>query len=86
MTGVSVYPVCMARVNIYLPEDLARAAREADLNVSAIAREALEAALMVGGQSAWFDSLADLGPVDIGHEDVIQAVDEAREELGRWPR
>ena len=38
-----VYPVCMARVNIYLPDDLARRAREADLNVSGIAQEALEA-------------------------------------------
>lgn len=50
----------MARVNIYLPDVLAARAREAGLNVSAIARQALESRLAVEATNAWLDSLEAL--------------------------
>ena len=75
----------MARVNIYLPDDLAKRSREAGLNVSGIAQEALERHLSIHATNAWLDSvLADppLAGMGITHEDVIAALDEARAEAG----
>jgi post-segregation antitoxin (ccd killing protein) len=71
----------MARLNVYVPDDLAARAREAGLNVSALTQEALTRAL--GGQAtnAWLDSLprAAAGP---SLDDVLRALDESRDELG----
>ncbi len=53
----SVYNVCMSRVNIYLPDDLARRAREAGLNVSGLAQEAIETALRVRDLQAWLNEV-----------------------------
>lgn len=44
LTG-DVYPVRMARVNITVPDDLYRQAREAGLNISQLAQRALKAEL-----------------------------------------
>lgn len=78
----------MARVNIYLTDDLANRAREAGLNVSGIAQEALERELRVRATNEWLDSLADLHaqladrpPIS---DEVMQEVwDEVDEEAGR---
>lgn len=43
----------MPRVNIYLPAELARRARDADLNVSRVAQEALELELRRRDLDAW---------------------------------
>jgi len=59
-TRVGVYPVCMARVNIYLPDNLAKRAREAGLNVSGIAQEALERELRVRATNEWLDEVTRL--------------------------
>ena len=83
--SAGVYPVCMARVNIYLPDDLAKRAREAELNVSGIAQEALERALSINATNAWLESvLADppLAGLGLTHADVIAALDEVRAEAG----
>lgn len=56
-TRQATYGVCMARVNIYLPDDLARRAGEAGLNVSGIAQEALEHELRVRDTNAWLDRI-----------------------------
>lgn len=79
----SVYPMCMARVNIYLPEDLATRAREAGLNVSGIAREALERELRVKEFDAWLARVrADPPLKSWTHADVIEALDQVRAEAG----
>ncbi len=52
--------VCMSRVNIYLPRDLAEQARAADLNVSAIAQEALEQELRRRSLFTWLEEVGDL--------------------------
>ena len=72
----------MARVNVYLPDDLADEVRHAQLNVSSIAQHALRAALDDQAADAWLDGVARLARAAVDHDDVIAAVDAARDELG----
>lgn len=70
----------MARVNIYLPDDLAREAKSAGLNISKITQEALRTALASRRVAAWLDDIARLPPTGITHEQAMAALDEARRE------
>lgn len=79
-----MYAVCMARVNIYLPDDLARKAREAGLNVSGIAQEALEAELRSRDLQAWLERVRSRPPHGGTHEDTIAALDAVRDEAGDY--
>lgn len=73
----------MARVNIYLPDELARRAREAELNVSGVAQEALESELRVREVDQWLTKVQSDPPLrGVTHEDVIAALDEVRAEGG----
>jgi len=72
----------MARVNIYLPDDLAARARAAGLNVSALTRSALEAELSAGAASEWLARAAALSGGGVAHADALDALDAARDELG----
>lgn len=76
----------MARVNIYLPDDTAEAARRAGLNVSRLCREAVEVALRQARQRAWLAALQDREPIELDSGVVLAAVREARTDLeeGRW--
>jgi len=71
----------MARVNVYLPDDLADRARTAGLNVSALTRAAIEAQLTGNAASEWLARVATLPPVPVEHRDVAAAVAAARDEL-----
>jgi post-segregation antitoxin (ccd killing protein) len=78
-----VYHVCMSRVNIYLPDDLASRAREAGLNVSGLAQEALEQALNVHDFAAWLAAVRTDPPLKgATHAETIAALDSVREEAG----
>ena len=55
--------MCMARVNAYLPDDLADAARAAGLNVSAVLQAALRRELAATSFQAWYQGLRDAAPV-----------------------
>jgi post-segregation antitoxin (ccd killing protein) len=77
-----VYDVCMARVNIYLPDDLASRAREAGLNVSAVAQEALERELRIRDLDTWLDEVRALPPLGGTHADTIADLDAVRAEAG----
>lgn len=72
----------MARVNVYLPDELAQRARAAGLNISGVAQEALRGALMSKETDGWLDRLETLPRADIAHGRVIDAIDAAREEFG----
>ena len=72
----------MARVNVYLPDELAREARSAGLNISSIAQEALSRTLTHSETDRWLDRLDRLPHVEISHESVIEAVAAARDEFG----
>jgi len=77
-----VYIVCMARVNVYLPDDLADRARAAGVNVSGVAQDAIRGALASLETDSWLERLQRLPNADLTHDAVISALDEARDELG----
>ena len=70
-------------MNIYLPDELAREAREAGLNISGVAQDALRRALGSVSTDRWLDELGErVGVYEVSHERVIAAIDDARRELG----
>jgi post-segregation antitoxin (ccd killing protein) len=71
----------MARVNVYVPDELAEAARRAGLNVSALTQEALRSAIDAQTTNTWLDRVARLRRTGIDHDTVIEALEEARAEL-----
>lgn len=76
--------MCMARVNIYLPDDLARRAREAGVNVSGIAQEALERELRVNATNDWLALASELPRTrSIPDAELVQIMDEVRAQSGR---
>jgi post-segregation antitoxin (ccd killing protein) len=72
----------MARINVYVPDELAQRARAAGLNVSGLTQQALHRALAPIETDRWLDRLETLPGADIPHERVIEALDAARAELG----
>lgn len=76
-----MYPMRMGRVNVYLPDDLADEVRRSGLNVSAVAQEALRAALAARRLSDWLDDVLRLPPTGITHEEALTALTAARAEL-----
>lgn len=72
----------MARLNVYLPDDLAEQARAAGVNISGITQDAIRGALAGLETDAWLAGLERLPRHEIAHGDVIAALDEARDEFG----
>jgi post-segregation antitoxin (ccd killing protein) len=72
----------MARVNVYLPDELANAARSAGLNVSNVTQEALRRELASRTTAAWLLQLQKLPPTEIEHDEALRALDAARDESG----
>ena len=72
----------MARVNVYLPDELADRARAAGLNISGVAQDALRRALAPGETARWVERLEALPAVEIPHARVLSALDAAREDFG----
>lgn len=70
----------MARLNVYLPDDLAAAVRERRLNVSALAQSAVRAALAQESTDAWLAQLRPVPANQATHSGVLRALDEARDE------
>jgi post-segregation antitoxin (ccd killing protein) len=70
----------MARLNVYVPDDLASRVREAEINVSAVTRAALEEELSRRSTNTWLNELRRLPPAGVSHDDVIAALDAARDE------
>ena len=80
---IGVYNMRMARVNVYLPDEMAREARAAGLNLSRVAQDAVRGELARRATDTWLDELARLPSVEIPHERVIESIDEARAEIGQ---
>jgi post-segregation antitoxin (ccd killing protein) len=76
-----VYSMRMARINVYLPDALASDAREADLNVSALAQEAVRRALDARRTDAWIDDVLEMKGSEIDVAVVLAAVRDARYDL-----
>jgi post-segregation antitoxin (ccd killing protein) len=78
-----VCSVCaLARVNVYLPDDLAEDARAAGLNVSSIAQEPLRRELAQRRTSTWLERVRELPPTGVAHEQTLEAIDAARDDIG----
>ncbi len=71
----------MARINVYLPDELAGEAKEAGINISALTQDAVRAALGAARIDQWLEEMEALRPTGVTHEDVVSAVDAARDEL-----
>jgi post-segregation antitoxin (ccd killing protein) len=71
----------MARVNVYLPDDLAKEAKAAGLNVSNLTQAALRRALAVSRVDEWLADVTAMRPLGISHADVTSAVEAAKGEL-----
>ena len=72
----------MARLNVYVPDELAARARAAGLNVSSLTQQALQGALASNETDAWLSSLPKPGAKPAGVDVVLAALDAARDELG----
>ena len=70
----------MARVDVYLPDDLAAEARAVGLNASNLTREAWRSGLAAGRVDEWLD-VAVMRPLDISRFAVTLAMTAARDEL-----
>jgi post-segregation antitoxin (ccd killing protein) len=73
----------MARVNVYLPDDLAAEAKAAGLNVSSLTQDALRRALAASQVDDWLEGIAAMRPLGIGHRVVADAVTAAKDDLER---
>jgi post-segregation antitoxin (ccd killing protein) len=71
----------MARVNVYLPDELASRVKKADLNVSAIAQKALEEELAGQETNEWLAQISARS-YGVSHDQVIAALDAVRDENG----
>ena len=80
--GECVYSVCMARVNVYLPDDLAERAKAAGVSISALTQEALRTVLAAADTDHWLDRLERLPGHDVSHEVVIHTLGDVRDEFG----
>jgi len=72
----------MARVNIYLPDELAKRARAAGVNISGITQDAIRTALAGIDTDLWLDRLDRLPRNDVPHQQVIATLDGARDDFG----
>jgi post-segregation antitoxin (ccd killing protein) len=70
----------MARLNVYVPDDLAEAARGAGINISSVTQEALRATLAAQSTDAWLAGLPHRPVRSIAHQRVLEALDAVREE------
>jgi post-segregation antitoxin (ccd killing protein) len=74
--------VRMARVNVYLPDELAERARAAGVNISGITQEAIRGVLAATDTDRWLARLERLPRLEVDRDRVIAALDDARDEFG----
>lgn len=71
----------MARVNVYLPDDLAAETKAAGLNVSHITQEALKRELQSERMAKWIAEVRILRPVDIDRQIVLDAIRGSKDDI-----
>ena len=66
----------MARVNVYLPDELAERVKAAEMNVSALTQQALEAELRRRSMADWWEQVSMLPPLaqEVDSVQVLRAV------------
>lgn len=71
----------IARVNVYLPDDLAKQVKKAGLNVSGLTQDAIRSALAAGQTTEWLGRVGKLTPTGATHDAVMFAVAGAKDDL-----
>jgi post-segregation antitoxin (ccd killing protein) len=71
----------MVRLNIWVPDELAKRARSAGLNVSTLAQAAIEAELESQATATWLDTLPDQRERRVTHAAAMTALDDGRAEF-----
>jgi post-segregation antitoxin (ccd killing protein) len=71
----------IARVNVYLADELAKEARAAGLNISRLTQEAVRSALTRSRSNKWLDQLEALVTTGVSHDEVLAAVAAAKDEV-----
>lgn len=75
--------VCMARLNVYVPDELADRARNSAVNVSALVQAALADELDRRAADTWLDTVpVRAGGPPISTAEVVEAVHAARDDFG----
>jgi post-segregation antitoxin (ccd killing protein) len=70
----------MTRLNVYLPDELAAAAKEAGLNVSAVTQDAVRRTLSARSTDDWLATLRPATTPVPTHDVVLEALDAVRDE------
>ncbi|RZQ60059.1 type II toxin-antitoxin system CcdA family antitoxin [Amycolatopsis suaedae] len=70
----------MARLNVYVPDELAERAKAADLNISALAQAAIADELQRQATTSWLETLP-APRATVSHHAALEALDGARSEL-----
>lgn len=71
----------VARLNVYLPDDLAAEAKKAGVNVSAVTQEAVRRSLAARSTDHWLDTLEKAsGAAQVSHDHAMEALDAVRNE------
>jgi post-segregation antitoxin (ccd killing protein) len=74
-----VYSVWIPRINIYLPDELAGAAKKWGFNLSALAQEAIRGQLGIYTAGSWLGTLRFSSTRQVSHDVVMAALDAVRE-------
>lgn len=70
----------MARVNVYLPDEIAQQAKELKLNISALTQRAIKSEIGAMATNEWLESLRGSTSRTVSHERVMEVLREVREE------
>jgi len=70
----------MARLNVYVPDELAERAKAAELNVSALAQAAIADELQRRATNSWLQALPKPRR-EVPHSAALAALDEVRSEM-----
>lgn len=70
----------VARLNVYLPDELAAQAKEAGVNLSAVTQEAVRQTLAARSTDSWLSTLEAASSDPVSHSRALDALDAARDE------
>jgi len=70
----------MARINVYLPDELAAEAKNAGVNLSAVTQDAVRLLLDARSTDAWLATVRSAPPHLGTHDRALEALDGVRDE------
>lgn len=76
-----MYNMRMARVNVYLPDDLASEAKSKGLNISKLTQEALKRAIDSDKMAAWMEQVRSDPPIEVDPDILRAAIAGAKDDI-----